>query len=369
MVQREVVAGAWQVRLPIRGTGRWVAAAFLSAWLCAWAVGEVFIGGTLIAGFRDLVAPGFMSSWLPAMRQVDNVAPRFALLFMGMWLSFWTVGGALAMRELARMLFGEDIVRWDADGFESVQRGGPFVRVRRIAFDALRDLSIGQRGTLVADTTTGRVPVLVAGSTEERRELQQILVEAWNLSGGMTRQREREAEDAPMGWQVAMDENGSAMLVSDVRQRRTIAGVLVAISSMPAIAVATLMGDASGIAWLAVAGFSVLTLAGLGAAAWVATSRVELRPRQNGLTWRSSGFGRQWMVDYHPASLEVERSVDADGDERYRLVVRSGALSRELGAALQSPSSALHLGRWLARHMSAPIQGLEVESQTQRQAS
>ena len=123
MVQRENVGGAWQVRLPIRGTGRWVAAALLSVWLCAWAGGEVFVLGTLAAGFRDLVAPGWHLDWLPAMKQTANVAPRFALLFMGLWVTLWTIGGALGMRELARMLFGEDIVRWDANGIDAVHRG------------------------------------------------------------------------------------------------------------------------------------------------------------------------------------------------------------------------------------------------------
>jgi len=369
MVQRENVGGAWQVRLPIRGTGRWIAAALLSVWLCAWAGGEVFVLGTLAAGFRDLVAPGWHLDWLPAMKQTANVAPRFALLFMGLWVTLWTIGGALGMRELARMLFGEDIVRWDTNGIEAVHRGGPFTRTTHIAYEDVRDLLVGPRGALVAETSNGRVTIAVAGTTEERHELQLSLTEAWNLSGGLARQREREVEAAPVGWKIENDENGAPMLVSDSNQRRTVAAVLVAISTMPAIAAITLMRDPVQVGWLAVAGFAVLTLSALLGAGWVATSRVELRPRQQGLTWKATGLGREWVQDYHPASLHVERTTDADGDERFRLLVESRGLTRELGAAVQSPSSALHLGRWLARHMSAQIQGLEVELQTQRQAS
>lgn len=369
MVQRENVGGAWQVRLPIQGTGRLVAAALLSAWLCAWAAGEVFVLGTLAAGFRDLVVPGWHLDWLPAMKQTANVAPRFAMLFMGLWVTLWTIGGALGMRELARMLFGEDIVRWNADGLDVTHRAGPFTNTKHIAYDDVRDLLVGPRGALIAETVNGRITLAVAGTPQDRRELQLALTEAWNLSGGLSRQRDKEAEAAPMGWKVEKDANGAVMLVSDSTQRRAVAVALVAIASMPAIAAVTLMRDPVQVSWLAVAGFLALTLSALLGAGWVATSRVELRPRQQGLTWRATGLGREWVQDYHPASLHVERTADADGDERFRLLVESRGLTRELGAAVQSPASALHLGRWLARHMSAEIQGLEVELHAQRQAS
>jgi hypothetical protein len=329
----------------------------------------MFVLSTLVAGFRDLLAPGWHTDVLPAMKQIANVSPRLAMLFMGLWVTLWTVGGALGMRELARMLFGEDIVRWDANGIDAVHRGGPFTRTTHVAYEDVRDLLVGPRGALVAETSNGRVTLAVAGTTEERRELQISLTEAWNGSGGMSRQRNAEAESAPMGWKIEMDANGAPMLVSDSAQRRTVAAVLVAISAMPALAAITLMGDSGHVAWLAVAGFAVLTLTALLGAGWVATSRVELRPRQQGLTWKASGLGREWVQDFHPASLHVERTTDADGDERFRLLVESRGLTRELGAAVQSPSSALHLGRWLARHMSAQIQGLEIELQAQRQAS
>lgn len=369
MVQRENVGGVWQVRLPVRGTGRWIAAALLSVWLCAWAAGEMFVLSTLVAGFRDLLVPGWHVDLLPAMKQFANIAPRFAMLFMGLWLTLWTVAGVFGLRELARMLFGEDIVRWDADGIDAVHRSGPFTRTTHVAYENIRDLLVGPRGALIAETSNGRVTLALAGTTEERRELQISLTEAWNGSGGMARQRNSEVEAAPMGWKIETDANGAPMLVSDSSQRRMVAAVLVAISIMPAIAAITLMRDPVQVAWLAVAGFAVLTLSALLGAGWIVSSRVELRPRQQGLTWKASGLGREWVQDFHPASLHVERTTDADGDERFRLLVESRGLTRELGAAVQSPSSALHLGRWLARHMSAQIQGLEVELQAQRQAS
>ncbi|MFN8588397.1 MAG: hypothetical protein U0704_11435 [Candidatus Eisenbacteria bacterium] len=355
--------------MPVRGTGRLVAAALLSVWLCAWAAGEVFVLGTLAAGFRDLVAPGWHLDWLPAMKQAANVAPRFAMLFMGLWVVLWTIGGALGMRELARALFGEDIVRWNAEGLDVTHRAGPFTQSKHVAYEDIRDFLVGPRGALVAETSHGRVTLAVAGSAEDRHDLHVALNEAWNLSGGLARQRDVEAETAPMGWRVEKDENGTAMLVSDSSQRRAVAVALVAIATMPAIAMVTLMRDPVSVSWAAVAGFAVLTLSALLGAGWIATSRVELRPREQGLTWRATGLGREWVQDYHPASLHVERTTDADGDERFRLLVESRGLTRELGAAVQSPASALHLGRWLARHMSAQIQGLEIELQSQRQAS
>lgn len=369
MVQRENVGGVWQVRLPVRGTGRLIAATLLSVWLCAWAAGEVFVLGTLAAGFRDLVAPGWLTNILPAMQQTANVAPRFAMLFMGLWFALWTVGGALGMRELARALFGEDIVRWNTDGIDVTHRAGPFTQSKHLSYADVRDFLVGPRGALVAETSHGRMTIAAAGSSEDRRELQVSLTEAWNLSGGLARQRDAEAETAPMGWRVEKDENGGTMLVSDSTQRRAVAVALVAIATMPAIAMVTLLRDPVSVSWAAVAGFAVLTLSALLGAGWIATSRVELRPREQGLTWRATGLGREWVQDYHPASLHVERTTDADGDERFRLLVESRGLTRELGAAVQSPASALHLGRWLARHMSAQIQGLEIELQSQRQAS
>ena len=121
------------------GIGRYFVAAFMAMWLVGWLVGEVF--AIAIAGAIFSSVAGAFPDRLPAW-SADLVASSglaFALLFLLVWLTFWTFGGIAALLHLMRSLVGEDVIGLTDSGFELVRRAGPFRR--RYAFDSIRDSS------------------------------------------------------------------------------------------------------------------------------------------------------------------------------------------------------------------------------------
>jgi hypothetical protein len=72
-----------------RSVKRFGGAGFLMIWLCGWAVGEVFAAGSLYALLFKVV---------PRDVRGGNAPP---VLFLLAWLTFWTFGGIMAMRQVA----------------------------------------------------------------------------------------------------------------------------------------------------------------------------------------------------------------------------------------------------------------------------
>lgn len=81
------------LRFAIKGRRNWPVVIFLGIWLLGWAAGEVTVTVILLGQLPDLSGDGWF------------------LLF---WLTFWTVGGALALRTWLRALAGREIVEVDA---------------------------------------------------------------------------------------------------------------------------------------------------------------------------------------------------------------------------------------------------------------
>ncbi len=84
------------------GIGRYFVAAFMAMWLVGWIVGEVF--AIAMAGVIFTSIAGAFPERLPAW-SADLVASgglAFALLFLLVWLTFWTIGGIAALMHLMR---------------------------------------------------------------------------------------------------------------------------------------------------------------------------------------------------------------------------------------------------------------------------
>jgi hypothetical protein len=110
------------------GIGRYFMAAFMLVWLAGWAVGETValfgVGGILsaMAGVFTDRLPTFLTD------PVSSGAVVFILLFLTVWLTFWTIGGVGAMVHLLRSLWGEDAIALSSEGIELIWRAGPIRR-------------------------------------------------------------------------------------------------------------------------------------------------------------------------------------------------------------------------------------------------
>jgi hypothetical protein len=69
----------------------WFAIIFTGAWLCGWALGEIFVLIKLISGIEEV----------------------FVNLFMLFWLIMWTAGGVMTFRTFYWMAFGYELISFD----------------------------------------------------------------------------------------------------------------------------------------------------------------------------------------------------------------------------------------------------------------
>jgi hypothetical protein len=369
MLERESFGSGWQVTLRAKGVARFLLVAFMCVWLCGWAAGEFFAGGVFIAGLRDLLAPGLDIPWLPHMKNAAPANPWPVLAFLGFWLTFWTIGGLAAVTQLGRALFGADIVRWDHDGIEVVERAGPFAWSRRLAWADAHEVFPQNRGRLVAHTRRGLVTIASMGSGEERAELAKWLAAAWRDARGGEAESRETSEQPPMGWVVETAEDGRPMLASDLRPRRLIAALVAVLAlSLAAGAVSQALSARGPVSWVGASMFALLALLAAAGAAWLALGRVELRPAPGQLRRVKRFLGNEWTRELSPARLQLERARDSDGDDRWTLVARGPNDKFSLASDLYVPGGARHMGLWLAARMAVELEGLPEGESEQRRA-
>jgi hypothetical protein len=182
MLERESLGDGWQVRIPVSGAARAARvgiAAFMCVWLCGWAVGEWFAGGTLAGMIAARAMPGADLSWLPHLRGASANAPAVAIGFLAVWFIGWTIGGAFAIATLVSVVAGAPIVRWNASGVELVMQVGPFASRRRLAWeDAERVLQGGAPQGRAAGRAGVHVFTPLALAPEDRDTLLAWLREA-----------------------------------------------------------------------------------------------------------------------------------------------------------------------------------------------
>jgi hypothetical protein len=172
-----------------RGAGRWLSAAFLSFWLLGWLAGELFAIAAVAALTANWLAPGFVSRWIRGDAPPPQIA-YFAVPFLLLWLIIWTVGGLRAVKELFRLIGGEERVRLEGETVHVERRAGPFVERKELPVSDLKRLK------------------LTLGSEEERRA---VIAELRSLAGPAA-DRQDARPVAPDGWTEEIDATGAPVL-------------------------------------------------------------------------------------------------------------------------------------------------------------
>lgn len=352
--------GRQVVTIRPRGVGRFGGAAFLAFWLCGWALGETFATAALLGTLLATFAPGVLDALGLAGRLPGlGGGGLFIMLFLAVWLTFWTIGGLAAMRELLRLVASSDRIAVGAGAIELDQRLGPFRSRHTLAAGEIRRIELTARGVVTAVLADGKVVLTALGTAEERKALAAWLRGVLPLSRAVSAvaiDRQRQRDELPAGWESEPAANGEGVLLR--RDRRTLgrqAAVLYALAAIAALAfvltvVPALRGDvprsrlfAGMPALLIGAGFA------LGGVYVQAGGRV-LAAFPGRLEVRRFVLDR-WRVRELPVSfLSLERGRDSDGDLQHRLIAH-GAKSMTLQSALDDPGELLHLGRWLAARL------------------
>lgn len=353
----ELVDGRETMTLQPRGAGRFAGAAFLSLWLCGWLLGETFaltaLLGTLLATF----APAVIESWGLAGRvPAAGGGGAFVLVFLSVWLTFWTMGGLAAMRELLRMLAARDRVRVGGGVVELDQRLGPFRHRSEVPVDGIRRVVLDRRRRAVTlDTADGPVVVTELGTPEERMALAAWLRGALGIprAGIVAGAPHADRSDAlPVGWESEPDPDGAGVLLRRAAPvRRSQSALLFGIAAVAGAAfLATVVPALRAGATLRL--FGALPALFVGAA--FAIGALYLRAGGRVL---AVGAGRveerRFVVDrwrVRPCAVSVlalELQRDSDGDERHRLVAH-GERTLPVAASPHGAAELLQLGRWLA---------------------
>lgn len=116
-----------------QGPGHFFVAAFLAFWLCGWLAGEV-------------VAFSLLWTFLSTFPATGQGALPVAL-FLLVWVSFWSVGGAAALHQLLRAIWSEDRLSVAVDGtLERQVQLGPFRHRRALPRGAMLRFQVRDRG-------------------------------------------------------------------------------------------------------------------------------------------------------------------------------------------------------------------------------
>ena len=332
------------VSLRPSGISRYFAAAFLSLWLVGWVIGETFalgmlgmLLGSLSGAISEQHLPLSAGEWL------SSGAAGFVILFLLVWVTFWTVGGIAAITQLLRTLAGADDISVHAGGIELVRRGGPFHRVRTFDRRSIRRVRMRHRdAALVADTASGTQVLTEFGTREERQAIHEWLRRQLGLDG------QTAASDAapPAGWEVTAADGGGTSLRKVVRRTRRARAVL-----------AWLVMVAVSLGWFASLSPErpigsipalVLTLLTACGAALTSWGRREWIVRPGQLTYRRRFAMWEWEQTFTNAHLEVTLNTDSDSDDHFSVVIKDGGARRTLHSEMNDSGETTDFAQWLA---------------------
>ncbi len=103
-----------EIQILIPSQKNWFAITFLCFWLCAWAFGLVMAGTTMFRGG-------------PA-------------LFMGVWITFWTLGGLMAMSIVVWQIAGKEIITAGNGTLTIAKKGVPFLKPKMYMLSEVRNI-------------------------------------------------------------------------------------------------------------------------------------------------------------------------------------------------------------------------------------
>lgn len=357
--------GATSFRFRPQGPGRFFVAAFLSFWLCGWLAGEIFALWVLWRLLGSGLATG---QWaLPAV------------LFLLVWLSLWSVGGAVALRQVLGALWSEDRLVLGADGsLVREAHRGPFRRRRALPHQEIRQFQVRGAGAwggpLVVELSGRSLEITRLGSLRERQEAADQLNRRLGLrplaedpADGPGQAQIPAVPVLPAGWQELIPSFGSPLLVPDQalrRQQRRVMG-LVNLVLWGLLALLLRGGPAGPVFWVLGIPLALLALAGGWGQLWLAFGRLEwrLEPRLLVLQRR---FGQRLRTLGEARALELVELVDSEGDRSYRLqALRPPDPPLRVDDHATDPTPLRHLGAWLAERSHVPFDD-RVPSEEQR---
>jgi hypothetical protein len=332
------------------GIGRYFSAAFLSVWLVGWVIGEAVALIALAAILSSM--SGLFSRQLPAglADLVSDGGSGFVIIFLLIWLTFWTVGGIGAATHLLRSLFGEDLFVLSGSELEVVRRAGPFRRRYPFERSAIRRLRIRPRDkALVADTDRGTQVLSALGSPQEREGVRDWLGQYLHLP-------DENAVAAtgvpPATWEVTID--GNTTYVSKVQPRVRKARSLISWLVTGAVAMGWLASLDADSAAGSIPALMLTLLVAVGAATstwgrreWIVRP-AELTFRWHLWTWTSERTFK-W------ARLEVTHHTDSDDDSHYKLTVVDNQGRKAVHAQVNDSAEVVDLARWLAGRTGFPL--------------
>jgi hypothetical protein len=346
-----MISGTTTSLRPI-GIGRFISAAFLSVWLVGWIVGEVFAIGMLASIASSLT--GVFSERLPAW-SADMVASggiAFALLFLLFWLTFWTIGGIVAITHVARSLVGEDVIGLTESGFEIVRRAGPFAR--RFAFDrtSIRRLRLRSHDkAVVVDTPKGPRVITTFGMPSDRDALVEWLTTHLGLPPA-----DPASAAPPATWDVQVEED--VIRLRKIRPGGRLTRAVIAWGLTAAIAYtwyASVDSDHS-VGSIPALMLTVLLVIGAGIVTW---GRREWIVRSGELTFRRSVA--MWTAErtFRSARLEVIHETDSDNDSHYKVIVVDDAGRKTVHSQVHDSGEVVDLAQWLAQRTGFPLTSAE----------
>lgn len=362
-----------ELRFRPSGPGRWLEAAFLSLWLLGWAAAETLVLGLLAGGawawLQGRALPGQPSSLLALLPVVA---------FLLVWLSFWTLGGVLALRQWLRCFWAEDRLTLTRMELEWRQQLGPWQRRRRLPRVAIRSVRLarghsGRAGALIAQLDDRQLELTQLGSPEQRRQA------ADQLNDALATQAVSPPDGAravlPQEWDCEQISFDCALLVPARRLRRR-QFLVMALLALPLDAGwLVLLDQARSRPEL----LPVLLMLGLiaatasWAALWLALGRREWRLGDGELVAQRRFAGRVTPL-FAARALELRETSDDDGDlwvalhatDLRPLGARTGG-APVLCRSLHDPDEPRALGHWLAKRTRIVFRD-QVPSEEERQA-
>jgi hypothetical protein len=353
------------------GWGRYIDVAFLAVWLTGWLVGEVVVSVILGGMLAGMIASVFGITLSFASRMTPDGSTPFFVLFMLFWLTMWTIGGLAAGMHFLRTLAGRDIVSVSPNGLEIEWRAGPFRRRRTIARGDIHRVRLGvNRIYVIADTARGSVNLATFGTPDEC----EALVHWLNRHLGMPGEAEAKrliAETAPPDWEVEVDGMETRLCRIKRRDRRIVAAILWGLAAVMFTGfLPVLVSPASNVEWTfnaelietpanrvtgAHIAAGVLSLLIAMWAAWTTWGRSEWAITPGRMTWRRRIGSWQRERSFENATLELEHTVDSDGDDRFTLRVRGDSGRRKISSSLNDATDLSNLGEWISARSRFPF--------------
>lgn len=306
-----------KVVLRERGCMRIPESIFLLAWLCGWAVGEVFAGRGFIWMVQQILAgKAGGTEWISA-------------IFLAIWLTFWTLGGVGAAVALVRGIAGSDEIEFTPEEWRVSRLVAGFGWTRSIPVADIRAVLLVQRGTLVAELADRDIVLTRYGTKEEKQAIISRFTPRENLD-----------EELPRRWRAVPE--GDRLRIEpravDSPGCLVICGLIAIGAAAPFFFVDTL----PRLGLLIPAFFAAITI-------WGTFSRRGWLVRRGELASFVAFPGWRREVVFDRQSLIVRSSTDADGDGTFTLIATVNGKERTLFWERNDERTAMRLGRFLVR--------------------